>query len=24
MYQNPEDLNSPVSVVKEFPFSYNG
>jgi hypothetical protein len=24
MYQNPEDQNSPISVVKEFPFAYNG
>jgi hypothetical protein len=24
MYQNPEDQNSPISVVKEFPFTYNG
>jgi hypothetical protein len=24
MYQNPEDLNSPISVAKEFPFAYNG
>lgn len=24
MYQNPEDQNSPISVVEEFPFTYNG
>jgi hypothetical protein len=24
MYQNPEDQNSPVSVVKEFPFTFSG